>query len=100
MNDKVDVTQDHAGLNDAFASRRYFRKCGKITQHLMRVSAVMQAEGRLSKDDVEVITRYVTKNSRGVSCSGRKTIQNASGWKISPKDGDGFCCIGRSMTVK
>ena len=58
-----DPIQDHAGLSDAFASRRYFRKFGKITQHLTRVAAVMQAEGRLSKNDVEVITRYVTKLS-------------------------------------
>ena len=57
----TDPTQDHAGLNDAFASRRYFRKFGQITQHLTRVAAVMQADGRLSKADVEVITRYVAK---------------------------------------
>jgi hypothetical protein len=59
----TDPTQDHAGLSDAFASRRYFRKFGKITQHLTRVAGVMQAEGRHSKADVEVITRYVTKLS-------------------------------------
>jgi hypothetical protein len=59
----TDPTQDHAGLSDAFASRRYFRKFGQITQHLTRVAAVMQADGRLSKADVEVITRYVAKLS-------------------------------------
>lgn len=57
---EIDPTHDHAGLLDAFASRRYFRKFGKITQHLTRVAAVTQAEGRLSKQDVEVLTRYIT----------------------------------------
>ncbi|MEN8952006.1 hypothetical protein, partial [Planktotalea arctica] len=63
MSDTVDVSGDHAGLLDTFASRRYFRKFERITQHLMRVSAVMQAEGQLSNADVDVITRYVSKLS-------------------------------------
>lgn len=63
MSDQVDVTHDHAGLLDTFASRRYFKKFGRITQHLSQVAGVMQAEGRLSKEDVEVITRYIARLS-------------------------------------
>lgn len=48
-------------LADTFASRRYFRKFGAITQHLARVAGVMEAEGRLDKREVAVLTRYVTQ---------------------------------------
>ncbi len=54
-----DLTRDHIGLTDPLDSRRYFKKFDAITRHLGRVAAVMQAEGTLSKTDVEVITRYV-----------------------------------------
>jgi hypothetical protein len=57
--DAAHVTRDHAALTDTFASRRYFRKFGTITRHLARVAAVMEAEGRLSAREVEVLTRYV-----------------------------------------
>ncbi len=50
---------DHTALTDVFASRRYFRKFEKITGHLNRVSAVMQADGNLNKDEVEILTTYV-----------------------------------------
>lgn len=55
----TDLTKDHVGLTDPLDSRRYFRKFDAITRHMGRVAAVMQAEDRLSKTDVEVITRYV-----------------------------------------
>lgn len=55
----TDLSKDHVGLSDHFASRRYFRKFDAITEHLNRVAGVMQAEGTLSKLDVEVVTRYV-----------------------------------------
>ncbi|WP_322868141.1 hypothetical protein U5922_013790 [Aquicoccus sp. G2-2] len=51
--------RDHVDLKDTFASRRYFRKFGVITQYLTRVAAQMQAEDRLSERDVEILTRYV-----------------------------------------
>ena len=50
---------DRVGLTDTFASRRYFNKFEKITGHLGSVAAVMQAEGSLSKEEVEILTRYV-----------------------------------------
>jgi len=52
-------THDHAPLKDTFASRRYFRKFGAITRHLTRVAGQMEAMGRMSKQDVEVLTRYI-----------------------------------------
>jgi len=57
----TDIAQDndHAGLTDMFASRRYFAKFERITGHLNRVAAVMQAEGALRRDEVEILTTYV-----------------------------------------
>ena len=57
--DDITMDQDHVGLKDTFASRRYFRKFDTITGHLTRVAAQMQAEGQLSAREVEVLTRYV-----------------------------------------
>ncbi|MFK7940390.1 MAG: hypothetical protein AB8B82_13505 [Roseovarius sp.] len=51
--------KDHVALSDTFASRRYFEKFGRITQHLNRVAAVMKAEGELRSDEVEILTEYV-----------------------------------------
>ena len=51
--------KDHVGLTDVFASRRYFAKFERITGHLSRVAAVMQASGDLSREEVEVIAVYI-----------------------------------------
>ncbi|MEO1138944.1 MAG: hypothetical protein AAFW87_05755 [Pseudomonadota bacterium] len=59
MTDGLHLKSDRAALTDVFASRRYFAKFEKITEHLNRVAAVMQAEGSLSKQEVEVLTAYV-----------------------------------------
>ena len=57
---EVKLDRDHVGLNDTFASRRYFKKFEKITAHLARVAGVMEVEGRLSRDEVKILTRYVS----------------------------------------
>ncbi|MDQ2090493.1 hypothetical protein [Marimonas arenosa] len=57
--DDITGDRDQVGLTDTFASRRYFRKFEKITEHLTHVAAQMQAEGQLSAREVEVMTRYV-----------------------------------------
>ncbi|MDQ2094100.1 hypothetical protein [Rhodalgimonas zhirmunskyi] len=57
--DDVTMDRDHAGLRDTFASRRYFKKFEAITRHLTRVAAQMQAERRLSEEDVKILTRYI-----------------------------------------
>ncbi len=61
--DNTTHDQGHIGLKDTFASRRYFRKFEGITQHLARVAAVMQGEGRLAERDVEILTRYIVQMS-------------------------------------
>jgi len=58
---EIDLTQDHVGLTDTFAARRYFRKFDAITGHMARVAGVMEREGQLSKIDVKVIGRYVQR---------------------------------------
>ena len=58
-NIKDQLRHDHVGLTDTFASRRYFAKFERITGYLGRVAAVMQAEGELRKDEVEILTSYV-----------------------------------------
>lgn len=59
MTETATSARDHVGLTDTFASRRYFAKFERITTHLGRVAAVMQVEGKLSKEEVEVLTAYV-----------------------------------------
>lgn len=52
---------DRAGLSDTFASRRYFRKFEAITTHLARVAGVMEAEGKLTREEVKALSRYVAQ---------------------------------------
>lgn len=59
MTDAKTHMHDHTGLSDLFASRRYFAKFERITGHLTRVAAVMQAEGELSKYEIEALTSYL-----------------------------------------
>ena len=59
MADKTKPAKDHIGLDDLFSSRRYFAKFERITAHLSRVAAVMQASGDLSRDEVEVLATYI-----------------------------------------
>ena len=54
-----DTTRDHKALLDTYASRRYFRKFERITDHLTRVAGTRAAEGALSDLDVSVMTRYL-----------------------------------------
>ena len=57
----TDPTLDHIGINDTFASRRYFNKFQGIMQHMLHVAGVMKAEGDLNADEVEILTRYAVK---------------------------------------
>ena len=54
-----DMAHDHVGLSDPFASRRYFRKFEVISQHLLRVAGVMEAEGQIQKHQVKVLSHYL-----------------------------------------
>jgi hypothetical protein len=55
----TDTALDHFQLEDTRITRRYFGKFEKIIGHLGRVAATLEAERRLSKRDVEVMTRYI-----------------------------------------
>ncbi|MCI2400545.1 hypothetical protein [Aliiroseovarius subalbicans] len=59
MTDTDDLTLDHASLNDTRVTRRYFAKFARITGHMARVAGQMEAEGSLSRDEVEVLARYL-----------------------------------------
>ena len=59
QNARSATANDHVGLTDLYASRRYFAKFERITGHLNRVAAVMQADSKFDKDEVEVLTAYV-----------------------------------------
>ncbi len=54
----TDPSNDHQDLKDTFASRRYFAKFQGIMQHMLRVAGVMEAEGHLTRDEVNILTRY------------------------------------------
>ena len=54
-----DTAYDHFQLEDTRVTRRYFDKFEAIIGHLGRVAATLEAEDRLSKRDVEVMTRYI-----------------------------------------
>ncbi|MBL4813677.1 MAG: hypothetical protein JKX69_15270 [Rhodobacteraceae bacterium] len=50
---------DHYQLDDTRITRRYFGKFEKITGHLTRVAAQMEAEGRLMDHEVSALARYL-----------------------------------------
>ncbi|MGH1368213.1 MAG: hypothetical protein ACRBCL_06315 [Maritimibacter sp.] len=52
-------TRDHLSIGDGGVTRRYFAKFRAITAHLARVAATMEAEGTLSKMEVDVLARYL-----------------------------------------
>ena len=56
---KTNLANDHTSLDDALIARRYFAKFDRITSHLVRVAAAMQAERKLSKADVAIMGRYI-----------------------------------------
>ena len=47
---KQGLSRDHVGLSETHAARRYFRKFVRITEHLQRVAATMEAEGEKGCD--------------------------------------------------
>ena len=70
----TDVTRDHVGLSDTFASRRYFRKFEGIMQHMLHVAGVMKAEDKLNADEVEILTRYAVKRTHTFKALGLKYL--------------------------
>ena len=62
------LTSDHDELYDTLVARRYFAKFDRITGHLGRVAAEMEAEGRLTRTEARVLGRYL--DGRGGDVSG------------------------------
>ena len=59
MPESDNLTTDHSTLTETQITRRYFAKFGRITGHLARVAAQMEAERRLSKQEVEILAHYL-----------------------------------------
>ena len=55
----TDLQADHIQLDDTRVTRRYFGKFAAITSHLTKVAATMEAEGGFSREDIEVLARYL-----------------------------------------
>jgi hypothetical protein len=53
------LTSDHHELYDTLVARRYFAKFVRITGHLARVAAEVEAEGRLSRTEARVLGVYL-----------------------------------------
>ena len=53
------LTRDHIELEDTRVTRRYFAKFEAITGHLARVAAQFEAEGTLTRQEVDLLARYV-----------------------------------------
>ena len=53
------LTRDHIELEDTRVTRRYFAKFEAITGHMARVAAQFEAEGTLSRQEVDLLARYV-----------------------------------------
>ena len=100
-----DPTLDHKGLNDTFASRRYFRKFEGIMQHMLRVAGVMEAEGKLARKEVDILTRYavgLTHTFRALSLKyllvGRETGRFFGSLTMDARD-SGFPVADELMTM-
>jgi hypothetical protein len=53
------LTDDHAQLHDTLIARRYFAKFDRITGHLGRVAAELEAEGRLTRLEARLLGGHV-----------------------------------------
>lgn len=58
---KEELVNDHLGITDTFAARRYFTKFETITSHLAQVADMMEKEDRLSKRDRKVVLNYIKR---------------------------------------
>lgn len=56
---KTPLTDDHTELYDTAVARRYFAKFDRITGHLARIAAELEAEGQFSRAETRVVAAYV-----------------------------------------
>jgi hypothetical protein len=57
---KEQLTNDHTELYDTLVARRYFAKFDRISGHLGRVAAELEAQGALTRTEARVLGKYVT----------------------------------------
>lgn len=60
------LTSDHHELYDTLTARRDFAKFDRITSHLARVAAEVEAEGKLSRTEARVLG-FTSRRWRGPS---------------------------------
>lgn len=68
------VAQDHVGITDGLAARRYFAKFQKITGHLGRVAAEMAREGRFDRVELDIVADYVQRLAATFRALGHKYL--------------------------
>lgn len=69
-----EAAQDHVGISDGFAARRYFAKFAGITTHLGRVAAEMARAGTFSKVELEVLGDYAERLAGTFRALGNKYL--------------------------
>lgn len=79
-----DLTLDHRRIDDTRETRRYLAKFDAISGHLGRVAAMMQAEGRMSKPEIEALARYLVGLNLTFRALGHK-YQFAGRWVNAPR---------------
>lgn len=57
---KDQLVSDHFELSDDAIVRRYFGKFERITGHLVRVAAEVEAEGKLTRTEAHILGRYLS----------------------------------------
>ena len=55
------MVDDHAELDDTLVVRRYFAKFARITQLMMRVTAEVENDGRLTRTEARLLGKYLTR---------------------------------------
>ena len=63
MSDSVKeaMVDDHAELDDTLVVRRYFAKFARITGLMMRVTAEVENDGRLTRTEARLLGKYLTR---------------------------------------
>jgi hypothetical protein len=83
---KAALTGDHAELYDTEVARRYFAKFGRITGHLPRVAAELEAEGRLTRLESRVIggsVQAIAASFRALSLKYLMTGRDATAGRLT-----------------
>jgi hypothetical protein len=101
----TDPAADHYDLKDTFASRRYFAKFQGIMQHMLRVAGVMEAERKLTREEVTILAHYavsLTLTFRALSWKyllvGRETGRFFGSLTVDGRE-SGFPVAAELMTI-